>query len=103
MEEASMSMMSALREVTPRLLARLKVDPTLTEAVVLADQGIDGDTSDIGVLLKAMPPMQGYMMRALLDAMTPQQRSRMEAMAAPAAAGLRCVAEDLQEATRHRR
>jgi hypothetical protein len=95
-----MSMMGELREVTPGLLARLKANPSLTEAVVLADYGTDAGASDMEVLLKAMPPKQQEMMKAALAAMTPEQRSRMEITAAQAAAGLKGVAQDVRAAAK---
>jgi hypothetical protein len=91
-----MSMMGDFREVTPGLLARLKADPSLTEAVVLADYGSSPAASDMEVLLNAMPPKQREMMKAALDAMTPEQRSSMEITASRAASALRGVAEEVR-------
>jgi hypothetical protein len=90
-----MSMMGEFREITPALLRRLKREPSLTRAVVLADIVDDPARSDFDTLLQAMPPAQRDAMRTLLDSMPPEKRAQMEAQAAGASAALRGVAKEV--------
>lgn len=92
-----MSMMGQFREVTPQLLARLRSQPSLTEAVVLADFGADPGLSDVDTLLSALPGQQREAMRAALRSLAPEQRAAMEAQMATAAAALRGVGEAVRK------
>ncbi len=94
-----MSMIGEFREISEALLNRLRAKPALVDAVVLADLPTQDVTPDFEALVQSMPARQREMMRAVHAAMTPEQRSKMEAMTASAAATLRGVAADLKSQT----
>lgn len=83
-----MSMNGEFREITPRLLARLMAEPSLTEAVVLADLLAARGGSGLDFLLGALPAAERKAMESYLAQASPEERERMEAAGQQAMEGL---------------
>jgi hypothetical protein len=84
-----MSMIAEFREITCDLLNRLIVDPSLIEAVLMAEvnnvEDSPADESNIEAFLRRLPSQQQSMMRQMMSQMemTPEKLAHMEAQFAP--------------------
>ena len=90
-----MSMMGRLREVTPALLARIRREPRLVNALVASEYELRAAESNYEAMLARYSPQDRELMETRRAQMTPEQRERLEASFAESARAARSAAETM--------